>query len=47
MDKIGLEKSFSRLGIIDKEAIIKSVNLERLKNNPKDISEDLKNFWQL
>ena len=47
MDEIGLEKSFLRLGITDKQLIIKSVNLDRLKNNPKDIKDDLKNFWQL
>ena len=47
MLEIGLEKSFVKLCIFDKEIIINSVNLDRLNNNPKDISEDLKNFWQL
>ena len=47
MDEIGLEKSFKKLGIFDKGTIIKSVNLDRLNNNPKNIDEDLKNFWQL
>jgi len=42
MDKIGLERKLSRLGIgvKDIDEIIGSVNLQRLKNNPKKVSEE-------
>lgn len=37
---------FDVLGIKDKNEIIKSVNVQRLKNNPKNLIKDLQNFWQ-
>lgn len=43
---IGLERRFDILGIKDKNELIKSVNLQRLKNNPKNLIMDLQNFWQ-
>ena len=45
MNKIGLENDFEKLNIKDKNIIINSVNWERLKNNPKSLDEDLKNFY--
>ena len=44
MLNIGLNFNISELGISNKEEIIKFVNIERLKNNPKDISSDLMGF---
>lgn len=46
MKKIGLENDFGKLNINDTGIIINSVNLERLKNNPKNLDADLKNFYQ-
>ena len=45
MEKIGLEYDFNKLNITDKQKLIASVNIERLKNNPKDIKDDLHSFW--
>ena len=45
MEKLGLKWKFSDLGIDDKTVILESVNLQRLKNNPKKLNEDLGNFW--
>ena len=44
MFSIGLEWNINKFGI-DKKLIINSVNIERLKNNPKNLSSDLFNFW--
>ena len=46
LNLIGLEWRFDVLGITDKDSLINSVNVQRLKNNPKDLTEDLQNFWQ-
>ncbi|MBQ7449936.1 phosphonopyruvate decarboxylase [bacterium] len=46
MDKIGLETDFKKLNIKDKTEIINSVNLERLKNNPKRLDNDLADFYK-
>lgn len=45
MDEIGLEYNFKKLNITDKNLLISSVNVERLKNNPKNIENDLPQFW--
>ena len=45
MYKIGLDTNFKKLKIDDRNLIIKSVNVERLKNNPKNIVEELKTFY--
>lgn len=44
-ETIGLELSFEKLNIVNKQSIIKSVNQQRLKNNPKDITIDVNKFW--
>ncbi len=44
LTKIDIEYSLSKLNIDDKDFIIKSVNEERLKNNP--VILDLSTFWQ-
>ena len=46
MKQIGLKYNFEKLGIVDKQLIINSVNQERLKNNPKILSNDLCYFWR-
>lgn len=40
MQKIGMEDNLSKLGIKDIDEIVDSVNLQRLKNNPKNLSRD-------
>lgn len=45
LKEIGIEYNFSNLGIDDKKFIIKSVNTERLKNNPVDLTDKLNLFW--
>ena len=40
MQEIELETSFKKLNIHNVESIVDSVNLERLKNNPKDMTRD-------
>ena len=46
LEKLGIEYNLSKLGV-DKNFVIKSVNIERLKNNPVDINDVLVNFWVL
>lgn len=46
LDELGLSRDFNQLGISDKESLIHGVNQDRLKNNPKDLSNDLSEFWQ-
>lgn len=43
--EINLELDLTTLNILDRAKIIKSVNIERLKNNPKDLSNEMKNFY--
>jgi len=47
MDEIGLERKLSSFGIVgnDLSNIVKSVNLERLKNNPIKITEEM--IWKI
>ncbi len=45
MKKLDLEYDLKLLGIKNRNLIINSVNLERLKNNPKNLTNDLKHFW--
>lgn len=45
MRDLGLESDFNKLGITNKSLIINSVNLDRLKNNPKNIEKDVAYFW--
>lgn len=45
MESIGLEWSLEKLGIVDICDIVFSVNIQRLSNNPKDISKELDNIW--
>lgn len=45
MYKIELDTNFKKLKINDRNLIIKSVNAERLKNNPKNIEKELKTFY--
>ena len=43
MDDIGLERSFSKLGILNKEdidSLVDNVNMERLDNNPVSVSRE-------
>lgn len=40
MTEIGLEDNLTKLGIINLDEIVNSVNLQRLSNNPKDLSRD-------
>ena len=47
MDELNLEYHFDKLGIIDKKLLIDSVNLDRLKNNPKNIAGDVNSFWSV
>ncbi len=42
---LGLEMSFKALGVNTKESIFATVNEQRLKNNPKNLKEDLAHFW--
>ncbi len=46
LNELNLEYDFKKLGIIDKELIINSVNVDRLKNNPKNIENDVVSFWK-
>ena len=46
MEQLGLEWRLSELKIFDKVEIIKSVNLQRLSNNPKKLDDDLLLFWK-
>ncbi len=46
MTSIGLSYDFEQLGITDKEALIRDVDQNRLKNNPKNLASDLASFWQ-
>lgn len=46
MNTLALEYNFDRLNISNKTDIINAVNIERLKNNPKNIKEDLPTFWK-
>lgn len=46
MDDLDLEWKFSDLRITDKAALIASVNLQRLGNNPRDLTDVLPHFWQ-
>ncbi len=45
LNNLGLSTDFSELGISDKVALIKGVNKDRLKNNPKNLERDLHFFW--
>jgi alcohol dehydrogenase class IV len=44
-DKLGIEWRFSKLGITDRHYLQQAINMTRLANNPKNISEDLPLFW--
>ena len=46
LEKLDIEYNLSKLGV-DKNFVMKSVNIERLKNNPVDINDVLVNFWVL
>lgn len=46
MDSIGLEKDIKKLGISDKKPLIEAVNVERLANNPVDLSDKLALFYE-
>ncbi len=46
MKKIQLSTDFNELGIKDKDYLISSVDQNRLKNNPKILTEDLPLFWK-
>ena len=46
MISIGLEWNINKFGV-DKKLIISSVNNERLKNNPKNLCNDLNKFWSI
>ncbi len=46
LQKLQLSTNFAELGISDKESLINGVNKDRLKNNPKNLSKDLPNFWK-
>jgi len=45
MDDLDLEWKFRVLGIGDKNALISTVNLQRLSNNPRDLTDVLPHFW--
>ena len=45
LNELNLEYSFEKLGITNRESIVNSVNLDRLKNNPKNIEKDVVYFW--
>ena len=45
LNELNLEYSFEKLGITNRELIVNSVNLDRLKNNPKNIEKDVVYFW--
>ncbi|MCK5171723.1 MAG: iron-containing alcohol dehydrogenase, partial [Bacteroidales bacterium] len=47
IDSIGLERSISKLGIMksDIDTILSQVNLQRAKNNPRQIDLDDLNFF--
>lgn len=45
MEKMGLEQDFEKLNIKNKLELIQSVNIQRLNNNPKNLSDDLIDFW--
>ncbi len=42
---LGLEMRFSVLQVTNKEELFAAVNVQRLQNNPKNIMDDLQNFW--
>lgn len=44
--ELNLSTDFIQLGIMDKDSLIRGVNQDRLKNNPKNLSADLGQFWQ-
>jgi len=44
-DKLGIEWRFSKLGITDRHYLQQAIDMTRLANNPKNISEDLPLFW--
>lgn len=46
MDALDQEWKFRALGIGDKDALISSVNLQRLGNNPRDLTDVLPAFWR-
>lgn len=46
MDTLKLEWRWQNLGIRNKGAIVSAVNMQRLVNNPKNIINDLRNFWR-
>lgn len=47
MTEIGLEDNLTKLGITNLDEIVDSVNLQRLSNNPKNLSrDDLLNVWR-
>lgn len=46
LKNIGIEFNLNKLSIFTTTKIIESVNLERLKNNPVDISKKVFTFWR-
>ncbi len=42
---LGLKMSFKALQVHNKDELFSTINAQRLKNNPKELTADLKNFW--